>query len=73
MRDFEYALASDLKGFADTTLRVRVIRREGDLVWVRTADLRDAGTPLVLNASQIEAEPEPEPFLMHFAARVMFG
>lgn len=51
-----YALAHGLRGFGsnNTTLRVRVERAEGNYVWVRTADLRDAGTPLTLDASQVE-------------------
>lgn len=51
------ALASGLRGFPSSILRVRVERIEGSNVWVRTADLLDAGTPLVLDASQVEPEP----------------
>ena len=69
----EYALAHDLKGFADTTLRVSVTRREGDMVWVRTADLRDAGTPLVLKASQIEAIPDADSQFRHASGLVWIG
>jgi hypothetical protein len=48
-----YALATGLVGFSSDTLRVRVVRQEGAYVWVRTADLRDAGTPLTLDAAQV--------------------
>lgn len=48
-----YALASHLVGFADALLRVRVERIEGRIAWVRTADLREAGTPLVVDLSQL--------------------
>ena len=63
-----YALATGLRGFGpnNTTLRVRVERAEGAYVWVRTADLRDAGTALVLDASQVEyledEEAAPAPY-----------
>lgn len=52
------ALASGLRGFPSSILRVRVERVEGRTAWVRTADLLDAGTPLVLDISQVESEPE---------------
>lgn len=55
-----YALAHNLRGFATSTLRVKVLRDEGGLVWVMTADLTDAGTHLVLNKEQIERESELE-------------
>ncbi len=48
-----YAIASGLRGFRSTSLRVRITRRDSGMVWVRTADLLDAGTALVLNASQV--------------------
>ena len=54
----KYALASKLVGFSSTTLRVQVLRSEGDYRWVITADLRDAGTKLVLDASQVRDEPD---------------
>jgi hypothetical protein len=56
-----YALATDLKGFPVSTLRVRVERIEAaiGLVMVRTASLVDAGTLLVLEASQVT------PILIH--------
>lgn len=66
-----YALASDLKGFASSTLRVRVTRREGDYVWIITADLRDAGTRLVLRASQVVGE-EPEQGLLRHQTGLVF-
>lgn len=53
-----YALASGLRGFASDSLRVKVTRAEGPYVWVVTADLQDAGTPLTLNRSQVVFEEE---------------
>lgn len=55
-----YAIASGLVGFRSSSLRVRVERTQGDYAWVRTADLLDAGTPLVLNASQLEPQSSGE-------------
>lgn len=55
-----YAIATRLIGFRSSTLRVRITERRGDYVWVITADLLDAGTKLVLDASQIEVEGESE-------------
>lgn len=49
-----YAIARNLRGFKASSLRVKITRSEGAYVWVVTADLLDAGTPLVLDASQIE-------------------
>jgi hypothetical protein len=51
-----HAIAHNLRGFRSSTLRVFVTRVEGAYVWVRTADLIDAGTPLVLDAAQVEPE-----------------
>ena len=48
-----YALASGLVGFPSSSLRVRVVRTDARYVWVVTADLLDAGTPLTLNAGQV--------------------
>ena len=60
-----HAVAHNLRGFGlSTTLRVFVTRIDvaSGNVWVRTADLCDAGTPLVLDISQVEPEAvEPEP------------
>lgn len=50
-----YALASNLIGFKNDTLRVKVVRSEGNYRWVVTADLSDSGTNLVLDASQVSA------------------
>lgn len=75
-----YAFAHNLRGFSMlcgneiidvTTLRVRVERMESGYAWVRTADLHDAGTPLTLDASQIEAE-HPETVEMHRDSLVVF-
>ena len=59
-----YAIATGLRGFRSSSLRVRIERTEGSIVWVRTADLLDAGTPLILDASQVTAE-EAETGLRH--------
>jgi hypothetical protein len=54
-----YYFATDLVGFRSaagvpaTTLRVRVTERRDGYVWCRTADLLDAGTPLVLADRQV--------------------
>jgi hypothetical protein len=53
-----YAVASRLVGFKSSWLRVRILRTEGSYVWCITADLRDAGTKLVLDASQVVTEDE---------------
>ena len=50
-----YALASNLIGFKNDTLRVKVVRSEGNYRWVVTADLSDSATNLVLDASQVSA------------------
>jgi len=49
-----YFFATDLVGFRSTTLRVRVTERRDGYVWVRTADLLDAGTALVLRDDQVQ-------------------
>lgn len=52
-----YALAAGLVGFGknNTTLRVRILRETDsiDQVVVITADLRDAGTSLILSRAQL--------------------
>jgi len=53
-----YAVASGLVGFRSTSLRVIVTRRSGAYVWVVTADLLDAGTPLVLSPNQVVMEAD---------------
>jgi hypothetical protein len=50
----QYGIAHNLRGFEYPSLRVRVERIDGDNIWVRTADLSDAGTPLTLDISQVE-------------------
>jgi hypothetical protein len=67
-----YGIASGLRGFASSTLRVRITRTQGSYVWVVTADLLDAGTPLTLDASQVTAE-EPETVPMHRNGLVAFA
>ena len=55
-----YALAHNLIGFYGfdrqpvRTLRVKVTEVRGPYVWIVTADLVDAGTPLTLDASQVQ-------------------
>jgi len=51
-----YAVASGLKGFRSSSLRIRVERDLGDVVIARTADLLDAGTPLALDKAQVEPD-----------------
>lgn len=55
-----HALAHNLIGFPCSTLRVMITRIDeaSGNVWVRTADLLDAGTPLVLDIKQVESEEE---------------
>lgn len=74
-----YALATGLIGFSDSTLRVYIARIEGAgvlstnaQVFVRTADLRDAGTPLVLDASQIKLIDEAAATVTHKTGLVSF-
>ncbi len=67
-----YALATGLKGFESDTLRVKIVRMDDNYAWVRTADLLDAGTVLVLDRSQIMDE-EPETALVHKAGLVVFA
>ena len=67
-----YAIATGLKGFGiHTTLRVKVQRIEHGNVFVRTADLADAGTPLVLSEAQVEPE-RPIYTLSHKSGLVQF-
>ena len=69
-----FALASGLIGFRSSTLRVRVTERRNGLVWCRTADLQDAGTPLVLRDDQVRDEPsEFFNVLVHAAGFVGLG
>jgi hypothetical protein len=74
-----HALAHGLRGFASTTLRVMVTRIDeaSGNVWVRTADLLDAGTPLVLDIKQVESEEEAawaaDEALRHADGLVVFG
>lgn len=50
-----YYLAHNLKGFRNTTLRVRLVERLNDECSnVTTADLLDSGTPLTLDNGQLE-------------------
>ncbi len=61
----KYGIARNLIGFRSSSLRVRIEREEMGYVWVRTADLLDAGTCLVLDAAQVEVETEYETVLRH--------
>ena len=67
-----YAVASGLKGFRSSTLRVKITRQDGPYTWVVTADLLDAGTPLVLDTAQITPEVS-ETALIHRAGLVAFA
>ena len=49
-----YFFATDLVGFRSSTLRVRLVERRDGYAWVVTADLLDAGTPLVLADRQVQ-------------------
>ena len=70
----EYAIAKNLRGFRSSTLRVRVLERRAGHVWVRTADLLDAGTPLVLREENVEPEPGADvAAVRHPAGLVAFG
>lgn len=68
----QYAVASGLKGFMVSDLRVRITRQEGPYTWVVTADLLDAGTPLVLDTAQVTPE-QPETVLVHKSGLVAFA
>lgn len=68
-----YGLATGLRGFRSSRLRVAILRREGDTVWVRTADLLDAGTPLTLRWQQIAPLGDDHPEMMHRSGLVSFS
>ena len=53
-----YGIASNLRGFSRSTLRVCVTELRDGYAWVVTADLADAGTALVLDASQVRLEAD---------------
>lgn len=53
-----YALAENLVGFPSSTLRVIVEHIEEGNAWVRTADLLDSGTPLIIDVNQLRPDPE---------------
>lgn len=67
-----YAVASGLKGFRSSSLRIRVERDLGDVVIARTADLLDAGTSLALDKAQIEPEGA-DTVMVHGYGLVDFG
>lgn len=60
-----YAIASGLRGFGTSELRVRVREIRDGVAFVVTADLRDAGTPLVLDPDQVRAEPQTTTVVSH--------
>lgn len=68
-----YAIATRLVGFRSDTLRVNVTRREGRYVWCTTADIQDAGTPLILDVSQVRDMPEAGGMVWHRDGLVVFG
>jgi hypothetical protein len=67
-----YGIANGLIGFPSTSLRVRVTREEGNLVWVVTASLLDSGTKLVLDSSQV-VKDSPATTMAHVTGLVTFG
>lgn len=70
----EYALCTVLGfGPSPVELRCRVVERRDGMVWVRTADLRDAGTPLVLDADKVRPEPAAAGGLIHRDGLVELG
>lgn len=69
----EYGIANNLVGFVHSSLRVRIERRDGDNVWVRTADLLDSGTPLVLSAHQVVSEAPAQEAVRHKSGLVTFA
>ena len=73
LRPNTYAVANGLRGFRSSSLRVLVTRVELPNVWIRTADLLDAGTPLVLDASQVTPEAAPDSGLQHKTGLVVFA
>jgi len=71
-----YALASGLVGFRSSSLRVRVLEHRDGCVWVRTADLADAGTALVLDESKVDFDyftGDAEAPLVHRRGLVALG
>jgi hypothetical protein len=68
-----YALASALRGFASSTLRVRVVREDERYAWVVTADLLDAGTPLTIDRAQLAVESDAIESVRHVAGLVSLG
>ena len=67
-----YGIANGLVGFSNDRLRVRIERTDGRYVWCRTADLADAGTPLTLDASQVEPLNEEGHTTSHRSGFVIF-
>lgn len=68
-----YALASGLRGFSSSSLRVRIVKVLPDeTVAVRTADLRDAGTLLCLDPAQLTPEVEMSAGVQHRDGFVVF-
>lgn len=66
MKIGEYVLAT-VVGFRSSALRCKVERvdeRSGN-IWVRTADLLDSGTPLVLDLDKVQPEPQASTGLRH--------
>ena len=70
----DYALATNLRGFGPlfTELRVKVLDVRDGMVWVRTADLHDAGTPLVLDAWKVHMLSETVETVRHRDGLVTF-
>jgi len=49
-----YGIATDLKGFSSSTMRVRITDMRDGLVWCVTADIQHSGCRLVLKREQVE-------------------
>lgn len=69
-----YALVT-LVGFGPSSveLRCRVTERRDGMVWVLTADLRDAGSPFVVPEDRVRPEPGAPTGLRHRDGLVVLG
>ena len=67
-----YAIATGLRGFRVSTLRVRIVRDLQGCYDVVTADLLDAGTPLILSKDKVQLETPCE-VISHKSGLVQFA
>jgi hypothetical protein len=67
-----YAIASGLRGFRTSELRVRVREIRDGVAFVVTADLADSGTMLVLDPAQLRVEPQTTTVVSHRTGLVTF-